>query len=59
MNIERKLEEIRRALERIEAVVSSLDEKAKTAFDVFKIIRGMDLIPELNLEKAFRKGSKG
>ena len=64
MSLERiyqELDTIAATVERLEVMVQALDEKAKMAMGIFKIIQQLELLPlpEIDLAKVFRKNEKG
>ena len=64
MSLERiyqELDTIAATVERLEVMVQALDEKAKMAMGIFKIIQQLELLPlpEIDLAKVFRTNEKG
>ena len=64
MSLERiyqELDTIAATVERLEVIVRALDEKAKMAIGIFKIIQQLELLPlpEIDLAKVFRTNEKG
>ena len=50
-----ELEHILRVVDRMECTLNSLQEKAKVAMRIFKMVQKLDLLPEFDIQKGFRK----